>query len=64
MTYLTKFFASLLLVLGLVSAVSAASVGQTTDNFNLYQSETEQAAEGEGEEKKKNEGEEEEPECD
>ena len=47
MTYLTQFMASLLLVLGMVSIVSAAPVAQISDDFALYQSDTEKAAEGE-----------------
>ena len=60
MTYLTKFMASLLLVLGMVSMVSAATIAPATDSFAIYQSDTEKAAEGEaaaeGEESKEGEG--------
>ena len=45
MTYLTKFMASLLLVLGMVSIVGAATIAPASDDFGLYQSDTEKAAE-------------------
>ena len=57
MTYLTKFMASLLLVLGMVSIVSAATIVPTSDDFASYQSDTEKAAEGEAAAEEGKEGE-------
>jgi len=61
MKNLIKLFASLVLVFGLVATGNAASVISSTDDFKVYQSDTEEPADGE--EKKKVEGEEEEPDC-
>ena len=59
MTILTKLFASLALVFGLVSIANAASISLADDSFAVYQSDTEDT----GEEKKKIGDEEEEPDC-
>ncbi len=59
MTILTKLFASLALVFGLVSIANAASISLADDSFAVYQSDTEDT----GEEKKKKGDEEEEPDC-
>jgi hypothetical protein len=59
MTILTKLFASLALVFGLVSIANAASISLADDSFAVYQSDTEDT----GEEKKKEGDEEEEPDC-
>ena len=65
MTKLVKLFASLMLVLGLVTTSNASSIISATDGFKVYQSDTDEATEEttDGEEKKKVEGEEEEPDC-
>ena len=61
MTNLTKLFASLALVFGLMTVSNAASVLPDTDGFKVYQSDTDETTEEEG--KKIKEGEEEEPDC-
>jgi len=61
MTNLTKLFASLVLVLSLVTVSNAASVLPVADGFKVYQSDTDETTEDD--EKKKIEGEEEEPDC-
>lgn len=72
MTYLSKILAGLVLVLGLVSVASAATMTLSNDSFAAYQSDTAEPAEGEaegeaegageGKEKKKKKGEAE-PDC-
>ncbi len=62
MTYLVKLVTSLVLIFGLVTLSSAATVYSASDGFKVYQSDTDETTE-EGEEKKKEGEEEEEPDC-
>lgn len=67
MTILTKLFASLALVFGLVSIANAANIVQADDSFALYQSDTEDTGpdteDTSEKKKKKGDEEEEEPDC-